>query len=50
MAAMSASFLMLIVIVELSHRGFRIAGFHRGRPTAERRDEARLPDPPSAFV
>src|SRR4051794_17812129 len=45
MPAMSASFLIEIVIVELSHRGLRIAGFHRGRPTAARRDEARSPDP-----
>jgi hypothetical protein len=50
MAAISASFLIVIVIVELSHRTLRITGFHRGRPTAERRDEARLPQPPTAFV
>src|SRR5678815_3270540 len=49
MAAISASFLMVIVILELLHRGPRITGFHRGRPTAERRDEAgfRSRRPPS---
>src|ERR1700712_1366181 len=45
MAAISASFLIVIVILELSHRGPRIAGFHRGCPVAARPDATRLPGP-----
>ena len=39
----------MIVIRELSHRGPRIAGFHRGRPAIRKAEATRFPTPPSAL-